>query len=261
MRGKNITVWFSCGVASAVAAKRTCELYGENNIVRLVNTPIAEEDEDNKRFLIDCQRWIGQEIETLISSKFPDSSAVTVWDKRKAMSFINGAPCTLLLKKEARYEWEKENHTDYHVLGFSHDEQARHNRFTLTEIDNVIPVLIDEKLTKQDCMDVILRAGIRPPAIYAKGFANANCVGCVKATSPTYWNLVRQEYPEVFASRAEQSRRLNVRLARVRGERIFLDELLITDNGNPLKSMDVECGLFCEEPEIEYAEDDPRTPR
>ena len=38
--GKKITVWFSCGAASAVAAKKTIELYGESNEIILVNNPI-----------------------------------------------------------------------------------------------------------------------------------------------------------------------------------------------------------------------------
>lgn len=37
-----IAVWFSCGAASAVAAKRAVELYGDQ--VRVVNNPVIEED-------------------------------------------------------------------------------------------------------------------------------------------------------------------------------------------------------------------------
>jgi len=50
----------------------------------------------------------------------------------------------------------------------------------------------------------------------------------------------------VFAARAEQSRLLGVRLVRVQGERIFLDELDPNAVGRPLKNMQFECGLFCE---------------
>jgi hypothetical protein len=51
----------------------------------------------------------------------------------------------------------------------------------------------------------------------------------------------------VFARRAEQSRELGVRLARHKGERVFLDELPADAVGRPLKGMDLECGIFCEE--------------
>ena len=53
LTNQNITVWFSSGAASAVAAKLTLMKYGHNNNVRIVNNPIKEEHEDNKRFLKD----------------------------------------------------------------------------------------------------------------------------------------------------------------------------------------------------------------
>ena len=161
---------------------------------------------DNLRFLADVESWLGVKIETALNPKYEDCSAVSVWDARKFMSGPKGAPCTIELKKEARYQWEKENKPDYHVLGFTADERARFNRFVKTERENVLPVLIDAGLTKQDCFHMIADAGIKPPRIYSLGYPNANCIGCVKATSPTYWNLVRDKHPEVFASRAEQSR-------------------------------------------------------
>ena len=43
MKDKDITVWFSCGAASAVAAKKTIENYGACNNIRVVNNPIKEE--------------------------------------------------------------------------------------------------------------------------------------------------------------------------------------------------------------------------
>jgi len=51
MEDQDIVVWFSCGVASAVALKKTLELYGENNNVRAVYNPVKEEDKDNLRFM------------------------------------------------------------------------------------------------------------------------------------------------------------------------------------------------------------------
>src|SRR5210317_1905381 len=140
-----IAVWFSCGAASAVAAYKTIQRYGDTHIVRVINSPIKEEDDDNQRFLLDVQDWLGVDIEFATNPKFPDQSAVSVWSKRKFMSGTAGAPCTLELKKEARYLWEKENHADWHVLGFTHEEKQRHDRFVLGERDNVLPVLIDER--------------------------------------------------------------------------------------------------------------------
>lgn len=242
-----IAVWFSCGAASAVAAKLTVARYGGFADIRILNNPVAEEDEDNRRFLFDVERWIGVRIETVLNPAWPDASAEAVWEKRRGMSFPNGAPCTVELKKRARQAWEAENHADWHVLGFTADERKRHDRFVLGERENVLPVLIDAGITKADCYRILQDAGLRLPRIYSLGYPNANCIGCVKATSATYWNHVRAMHPDVFARRAEQSRRFGVRLARHKGERVFLDELPADAKGRPLKGMDFECGIFCEE--------------
>jgi hypothetical protein len=247
INGKTIAVWFSCGAASAVAAKLTIEKYGAANTVRVLNNPVAEEDEDNQRFLRDVEKWISVKIERVINPYWPNASAVEVWNAKKFMASPYGAPCTLELKKKARQAWEKENHADYIVLGFTADEKARHERFILTERKNVLPVLIDAGITKQRCFEIVLSAGIALPRVYAFGYPNANCIGCVKAASPTYWNLVREKHPAVFAARAKQSRAIGAKLVKINGKRVFLDELTPSDKGRPLKNYTFECGIFCEE--------------
>lgn len=242
-----IAVWFSCGAASAVAAKKTVEKYGDVADIRVLNNPVVEEDEDNRRFLKDVEAWIGVKIESVTSKKFPSASAVDVWAKHKYMGGISGAPCTMELKKRARQAWEKDNLVDWHVLGFTADEKRRHDRFVLTERSNLLPVLIEANITKSDCYSIIQSAGIALPRIYSLGYPNANCIGCVKATSSTYWNHVRAVHPDVFDARAAQSRQIGARLVRYKGKRMFLDELPADAKGRSMKSMDIECGIFCEE--------------
>jgi hypothetical protein len=151
------------------------------------------------------------------------------------------------LKKAARQEWEKLNNPSHHVLGFTYDEKHRHEKFILTERSNVLPVLVDLKITKQMCFDIIKDAGIKLPRTYELGYPNANCIGCVKATSPSYWNHVRRQHPDIFNERAEQSRRIGARLVRIKNERRFLDELKVTDKGRDMKKFKIDCGIFCEE--------------
>jgi hypothetical protein len=239
-----IVVWFSCGVASAVAAKVTLEKY-PHETVRIVNIPVAEEDEDNLRFKDDVARWLGVPIETFVHSKWPKSSAVEIWEHGRFMSNRFGAECTRTLKKGARYQWQDINKPDNHVLGFTADEKARAERFKKTECDTHLPVLVDAGITKADCFEIVRQAGIQRPRIYDMGYPNANCIGCVKATSPTYWNLVREKHPEIFEQRAKLSREIGCKLVRVKNNRIFLDELKPTDKGRKIKSWD--CGVFCEE--------------
>lgn len=238
-----IAVWFSNGAASAVAAKKTIEKYGNKYNVIIINNPVINEHKDNLRFLKDCEVWFGQDVVFATNDKYPSCDIRDVFNKRKYMSGIAGAPCTVALKKEARYQFEKKHEIKWHVLGFTADEKKRSDRFKLGERENLLPVLIDENITKSDCFRILLDAGIRPPEIYSLGFPNANCIGCVKSQSPTYWNLVRDKFPNVFEDRAEQSRRIGAKLVRVKGKRIYLDELKSTDKGGKIKSW--ECGNFC----------------
>ena len=174
IRYKSITVWFSCGAASATAAYLTLKKYGDTNRIRIVNNPVKEEHPDNERFLIDMEEYLGVRIEKCTNPKYPGNSAFDVWQKRKYMSGVAGAPCTLELKKNARLLWEKENRSDYIVLGFTVEESERHRRFSLTERNDVIPVLIEEGYTKQDCFDFINSIGVKPPVIYRLGFPNGS---------------------------------------------------------------------------------------
>lgn len=243
--GDNIVVWFSCGAASAVAAMKTMELYGDTCNVTLVNNPVIEEDSDNTRFLKDVEKWLEVEIATASNFKYPTCSAVDVWNKRKFMSGPKGAPCTIELKKVARQQYEMDNDIDWHVLGFTSEEVGRFIRFKSNERSNTLPILIDAKLSKAACYKILQDAGVEPPRMYEMGYPNANCIGCVKASSPTYWNHVRVQHPKVFTARAEQSREIGARLVRVKGERIFLDELDPQAVGRPMRNLDFECGIFC----------------
>lgn len=277
-----IASWFSCGAASATATHKIVEKYGD--AVRVVYNPVAEEDWDNLRFLLDFQITIpNNPIEFAPNFTYPDNSAETVWGKRKFMSSPNGAPCTIALKKEARRTWEDLNHPTHHVFGFTSEETHRHAE---REKDGmtVIPVLIDAGMSKQDCFDFVTKSlGLKLPRVYTMsskfgdGYPNANCIGCVKATSPTYWNHVRCTFPEVFERREKQSREIGAKLVRCHpkhlwfyaknneglwydirtGEkpyndkgkfespRIYLDELPEHVKAQKLKTVKVGCGIFC----------------
>jgi len=254
--GDTIVVWFSCGAASAVAAKKTIEKYGNICNIRIVNNPIAEEHEDNQRFLRDCEDWLKIPIEKCSSKKYPNQSCVEVWNKRKFMSGVRGAPCTSELKKKARQEWESNNAHDWIVLGFTAEEQHRYDRFKLMERDNILPILIEDKTTKAECYKILVESKIQLPLIYKLGYPNANCIGCVKSSSVTYWNHVRKVHPKVFQARAKQSREIGAKLVKVSGERIFLDELDPNATGRPMKDLDFECGIFCMEQPIKPIECD-----
>ena len=64
---------------------------------------------------------------------------------------------------------------------------------------------------------------------------------------PRLLDTIRRVWPDVFADRAEQSRRIGAKLVQVNGQRVFLDELKSDDVGQI--EMNFDCGVFCEEPE------------
>ena len=212
-----VLAWVS-GAASVVAAKF------EPEAVLVTCGMGSSEDSDNGRFLKDCEEWLGREIVAVRSRKFANIDEV--FESRRYHAGIAGAPCTGEMKVAPRLDYQLPS--DTHVFGYTADsgdlKRAAHFRQTYPELPLRFP-LIERGLTKQACFALLASAGIKRPRVYDMGFPNANCIGCVKATSPNYWALVRKEFPEIFARRAEQSRRFGSRLARINDQRIFIDEI------------------------------------
>lgn len=241
MDTKRIVVWFSCGAASAVAAKLALKKYTGKVPVVVAYCDVGSEHTDNERFLVECEQWFGQPVIRLKSEDYADTWEV--WEGRKYISGILGAPCTVELKKAPRWAFEEEG--DLHVFGFTQEETARAERFRKQNPDVLFTSpLIKAGLSKADCLGLIDRAGIEIPALYRLGFSNNNCIPCCKATSPAYWNRMRRHFPDQFDRMAELSRRLGSRMVRVNNERIFLDEL-DSSIGAGEKEPDIECSVLC----------------
>jgi 3'-phosphoadenosine 5'-phosphosulfate sulfotransferase (PAPS reductase)/FAD synthetase len=235
-----IVAWFSCGAASAAAAKLACDIYPERAVVAYCDTS-PNEHPDNLRFLKDVERWIGRPILRLRSDDY--ATVDDVFMRTGYMAGIKGARCTVELKKMPRFAFQAPD--DAHVFGFTSEEGSRIASFRANnpELDLWFP-LSDFDITKQECFDMLTAAGVPLPTMYALGYRNNNCLGCVKATSARYWNMIRRDFPDVFDRRAAQSRQLGVRLTRVRGKRTFLDELPVDYLGSePLEN--VSCGPEC----------------
>lgn len=239
-----IVVWFSCGNNSAIAARLTTLLY-PNDDVRIVRCVVANEHPDNDRFHADVEKWIGRPIERHASTEFAD--CWEVWEKRRYLSGVKGAPCTAAMKKAVRWDLEREWSPDFHVFGFSYDEQKRANDFLAQNPEvRLLRPLEDAKITKPMCAQMIEGAGIEPGAMYKLGFKNNNCICCVKATSLAYWARCRHYFPAEFARMAELSRRIGCRLTRLKGKRIFIDEIPVDyDWQKKDHSKAVECGVLC----------------
>lgn len=234
-----VLVWFSCGAASAVAAKLAVDKYGDRVEVVYCNT-LASEHPDNERFLKDVERWVGKQVTIIRSQKY--ASVDEVFEKTRYMSGVSGARCTVEMKKLPRLKFQQPD--DLHIFGLTADEGQRITRFTADHPDLDLEWnLQDAWLDKNDCLRVLVDAGIVLPAMYGLGYRNNNCIGCVKATSAKYWAMVRRDFPDVFERRARQSRELGVRLTRFKGERIFLDQLPLKGIRGQLEN--ISCGPDC----------------
>lgn len=244
-----IVCWFSCGAASAVATKLAIADNAGKLPLVVARCIVREEHPDNDRFAEQCAEWFGVPITNLINEKY-DGSIHAVMEKRQYVSGVAGAPCTFELKKKVREQFQLP--TDRHVFGYCAEEQDRWDHFLdANNIDAIAP-LIDRGLEHADCLAMVKDAGIELPVMYRLGYQHNNCVGCVKATGAGYWNKIRIDFPQQFDRMAEVSRRLGARMVKVDGIRVFLDELP-TGTGDYQTEPEIQCGIFCEMAQKEYA--------
>ncbi len=248
MADGRILSWFSSGAASAVMTKLALL---DNPDVMVVQCDLGDsEDVDNKRFSADCEEWFGKTIHYLRSETFANIDEV--FEKRKYLAGMNGAPCTGEMKVIPRLNFELPS--DTHLFGYTADKSdIRRWKTMLANYPHrkQEAPLIAKGLDKRACLAMIERAGIAPPRVYAMGFPNANCIGCVKASSPNYWSLVRKEFPEVFARRADQDDRFGRNRVIIKGVRGPLSALPVDwPTTDPIAP---RCDFLCQIVEDEMA--------
>jgi len=245
-RKPRLLCWFSCGAASAVATKKAIELYSTTHEVIPVNCDTRpSEHSDNYRFSAQCEQWFGREIVYIRSSEY--ATVDEVFAKTRYMAGVRGARCTTELKKLPRHAFARPD--DSHVFGFTADKREQRRAFDFTTKNPELRLLwplIQLGITKSACYAIVSAAGIALPQMYLMGFDNNNCPGCVKASSPWYWDMVRTHFPEVFKRRCEQSRALGVRLVEIHHhDRIYLDELPAGPFKKRGRKENLSCGPEC----------------
>lgn len=198
----------------------------ENPDAIIARCETNNEDPDNYRFEADVTRWLNRPVTILMSDEY--ESVWDVWQKRRYMAGIAGAPCTAAMKIAPRIAFQMPH--DLHVFGYTADSEdverfkrLRENYFEL----KVRAPLIEQGITKAATLAMVQSAGLELPRSYAMGFPNANCLntGCVKASSARYWSLYRHHFPENFARTAAYAREIGARLARIGDERVYIDEI------------------------------------
>lgn len=232
-----IVAWFSCGAASAVAARLVLAERPNAIVARCI---VPNEHWDNERFAFDVAQWLGVRIVDLRSEKYTD--CWDVWERRRFLNSPGGALCTVEMKKKVRQSFEQPD--DVQVFGFTWEEQDRAERFVENnpEIEAWFP-LIEKRISKGDCYRILEAEGLTLPAMYRLGYHNANCVGCVKGGAG-YWNKIRQDFPGVFYRMAALEDRIGATVLKGRSLRELRpgegrhEDLILGD-----------CGLFCGENE------------
>lgn len=230
-----IVSWFSAGVSSFIAA-----YIEKDNIDKIIYTHIDDQHEDSMRFLKDCEKALGKEIEIL------QSPYKNVNDVVRQFRFINspyGAKCTGILKRRVRKEWEYEHKDEdlTYIWGYDIEERHRAERLleSMPQFKHKFP-LIDRGFKKEDCHGILRELGIKRPMMYELGYRNNNCIGCVKG-GMGYWNRIRVDFPEIFKARAELEREVGASC--IKG--IYLDELE-PDRGRLEEEVMEECNIICQ---------------
>lgn len=230
-----IVSWFSAGVSSFIAA-----YIEKDNIDKIIYTHIDDQHEDSMRFLRDCEKALGKEIEIL------QSPYKNVSDVVRQFRFINspyGAKCTDILKKRVRKEWEHAHKGEdlTYIWGYDIEERHRAERLleSMPQFKHKFP-LIERGFKKEDCHGILRELGIKRPAMYDLGYRNNNCIGCVKG-GMGYWNRIRVDFPDIFKDRAALEREVGASC--IKG--IYLDELE-PDRGRLQEEVMEECSIICQ---------------
>lgn len=243
--------WWSAGVTSAVACKYALQMYDN---VELYYIHIDTAHPDNDRFRKECEQWYECDIKQLKSSEYKDQFDVI--RKTRAINTVNGAPCTLKLKKQVRFDFEEKNsislfsdrHIKNQVWGFEFDKKQINRAIRFGQQyphTNPLFPLIEKGIDKNMAAGILLTAGIRLPSMYELGYTNNNCIGCVKG-GKGYWNKIRVDFPETFKEMAIVEREIGHSCL----NGTFLDELDPT-SGRMATEVMPNCGLVCD---LEFAD-------
>lgn len=232
--------WFSCGAASAVATILAAIKYGDR--LEAVYCRVVEEHDDNLRFLDDFIRVTGIPVKVIMDEQH-EGSIYKVFAKRGFIKNQFGAPCTMILKKDMRKSYQRPDDTQ--VFGYTVEEQDRADRFIDGNNDvNEDFILIDNKVSKQDCYAHLTRLGLKLPAMYHLGYSNNNCIGCVKG-GMGYWNQIRKDFPDRFNKMAKLERFVGHAINKDDKGPVYLDELA-PNRGRFKQDMPADCGFTCE---------------
>ena len=199
---------FSGGVCSWAAAKRVVERHGPDGVVLLFADTMME-DEDLYRFIEEAAVNVGAPLVRIADGRTPWQ----VFEKERMIGSHRFDPCSKHLKRIKLDRWHKKN-TDPEVtclhFGLDWTEQHRLDRLRKRKAPWQVEAYMTEPpfMEKRQMIEWLVKEGIKPPRLYAMGFAHNNCGGfCVKSGQAQFALLLRT-MPERYRFHEEQEERL-----------------------------------------------------
>jgi hypothetical protein len=252
----------SSGLSSAVACDRLLKVHPE---ALLVFEDVLFEDEDNYRFLADCEKRWGMKIIRLCEGRTPYE--VSRVQRVIPNSFL--APCSFRLKVDLFKDWLltlEDQEITIHI-GFDYTELERMDRSRkgYAEMGYSVDFPLEWKPRDFRKYSQIVKEdwGIEPPRMYGLGYTHANCGGRCCKQGQGDWLRTLINFPERYAEIEQwerEMRQLSEKhskrsiLKRLRGKEVLsltLEELRLEYESNPqirLSELDeqspcVVCGI------------------
>jgi len=240
MTDSRVISWFSCGMASAYATYLAHQKYGDR--MEAVYCRVAEEHPSNLEFLEHFTEVTGIPVK-IIGDESKNFSIYEVFRSRKFIKGPTGAPCTMVLKKNVRKDYQR--HDDVQIFGYTSEEMNRVDRFI--DANNGVHIdflLVDKNISKKDCMNWGMGMGLPLTEMYRLGYSNSNCVGCIKG-GLGYWNAIRVDFIDAFDKMAKLEREIGHAVNKDKNGPVYLDEL-DPNRGNFKRDQPSDCGFTCE---------------
>lgn len=201
-------IMYSGGTGSWATAKLITEKYGKENVV-LVFADTLIEDEDLYRFVNETAAKLDVELVHLKDGR-------DVWEVFKDDRFLGNsrlANCSKFLKQKPSREWLEANYKPDECIVYVGIDWSETHRLPAIE-KGYLPYTAKAPLTEPPYLDkaqvlAMLEAdGIKPPRLYAMGFAHNNCGGfCVRAGQAQFKKLL-EHFPERFDYHAQKEQEL-----------------------------------------------------
>ena len=203
---RRVIVGFSGGVTSAWCAGWALRTFPREEVVLLFHDT-KREHPDTYRFLREMADKLGHPI----TEQSDGRSVVELFREEGFLGNGQETPCTTDLKAKQGLAFINGLRRDLgpavkiiKVVGYSAVEPKRVAKAVGRAHHDGVSVrfpVIEERITKQACVDWCQCAmGVKPSAMY-EWSEHANCVGCVKG-GRAYWLKVHEHHPEIFEEMA-----------------------------------------------------------